>query len=143
MGKITNLIAGLGGAVVLNILHESLKNKGKDMPRIDRSGEEALQKSLNYLGTSIEDEQDLYLTTLAGDVAGNALYYSFIGGKSGLIWPKAVILGLAAGLGAVKLPKPMGLHQGPTSRNTKTSVLTIAYYLSGAIVTGAILKALK
>jgi len=143
MGKIINLIAGLGGAVVLNLLHESLKNKGKDMPRIDLLGEEAVQKSIGYLGTSIEDKTDLYLTTLAGDLAGNAIYYSLIGGRNGLIWPKAVILGLAAGIGAVKLPKPMGLNQAPTARNTRVSALTIAYYLSGAIVTGAILKSLK
>ncbi|KQM77854.1 hypothetical protein ASE74_15750 [Pedobacter sp. Leaf216] len=142
MGKITNLLAGLGGAVVLNILHESLK-KGKDMPRIDLLGEEALQKSLGYLGTSIDDDKELYLSTLAGDVAGNAIYYSLIGGSYSLIWPKAIILGLAAGVGAVKLPKPMGLQPEPTAKNVKVSALTIAYYLTGAIVTGAILKTLK
>lgn len=140
MGKLANLIAGLGGAVVLNILHESLKNKASGMPHIDRLGEEALQKSLGYLDTGIEDNHNLYLATLAGDVAGNTVYYGLIGGRNSLIWPKAVILGLAAGIGAVTLPKPMGLDAKPVARNTKTATLTIAYYLSGALTTAAILK---
>jgi hypothetical protein len=143
MGKMTNLIAGLGGAVVLNILHESLKNKASGMPHIDRLGEQALQKSLGYLGTPIEDEHTLYLATLAGDVAGNAAFYSLIGGKNSLIWPKAIVFGLAAGIGAVTLPKPMGLDPKPVSRNAKATTLTIAYYLAGALATAAILKLFK
>ncbi|RBQ11305.1 hypothetical protein [Pedobacter miscanthi] len=144
MGKIKNLIAGLGGAVVLNILHESLKNKGNDMPHIDRLGEQALQKSLGYLNTGIEGEDNLYLAiTLAGDVAGNAVYYSLIGGKNSLIWLKAIVLGLAAGIGAVTLPKPMGLDDAPVARNAKAATLTIAYYLTGALATAMILKLFK
>ncbi len=85
----------------------------------------------------------LYLSTLAGDIAGNAVYYSLIGGKNSLIWPKAVILGLAAGIGAVTLPKPMGLNPATVSRNAKSTALTIAYYLTGALATGAILKLFK
>ncbi|MGM9478087.1 hypothetical protein ACS5PU_16800 [Pedobacter sp. GSP4] len=140
MGKLTNLISGLAGAVVLNILHESLKNKDSGMPRIDRMGEEALQKSLGYLGTGIEDQHNLYLATLAGDIAGNAVYYSLIGGRNSLIWPKAITLGLAAGIGAVTLPKPMGLDPKPIARNEKATALTIAYYLTGALATAAVLK---
>jgi hypothetical protein len=143
MSKIINLIAGLGGAIALNILHESLKNKGRDMPHIDELGEEALQKSLGYFGVQVEDKQDLYLSTLAGDIASNAFYYSLIGGRSSLIWPKAIALGLAAGFGAVKLPRPMGLNPAPVARNHKVSTLTVIYYLSGALVTGGILKLLK
>ena len=143
MAKIINLIAGLGGAIALNIVHESLKNKGRNMPHIDELGEEALQKSMSYFGVEVGDKQDLYLSTLAGDLASNALYYSFIGGRSSLIWPKAIALGLAAGFGAVKLPKPLGLDPTPVARNSQVSSLTVMYYLSGALVTGALLKLLK
>ncbi|WP_316825974.1 hypothetical protein [Pedobacter miscanthi] len=143
MEKIKNLIAGLGGAIVLNILHESLKNSGKDMPHIDELGEEALQKSLAHFDSQIENKQTLYLTTLAGDLAGNAVYYSLIGGRNSLIWPKAVIFGLSAGIGAVRLPKPMGLDPKHTAGNDTKAAMTITYYLIGALVTGAILKSLK
>lgn len=139
MNKITNLIAGLAGAVALNLLHESLKNK-KNMPRIDKLGEQALEKSLNYLGTSINNKKELYLATLAGDIAGNTLYYSLIGGKSGLIWPKALALGLSAGIGAVTLPSSMGLNNRYTANGKKVIGLTMAYYLCGALVSATVLK---
>ncbi|TRW27175.1 hypothetical protein FMM05_00595 [Flavobacterium zepuense] len=142
MSKIKNLLAGLGGAIVLNIIHESLKKKGPDMPRVDLVGEEALQKSLNYLGTSIDDDATLYKVTLAGDVISNALYYSLIGGGSYKhIWTWAVFYGLSGGIGAVTLPEPAGLDPEPVNKAQKTKVLTVAYYLAGALVTGAILKA--
>jgi len=143
MSKIKNLLAGLGGAVALNVLHESLKKKGSDMPRVDLLGEEALQKSLQYFGTSIYDQSTLYKATLAGDVFSNALYYSLIGaGSNEHIWTRAITYGLAAGVGAITLPKPLGLDPEPVTKSQQTKVLTVAYYLAGAIVTGCIIKAM-
>ncbi|MFP9100458.1 hypothetical protein ACLI09_15515, partial [Flavobacterium sp. RHBU_24] len=143
MSKIKNLLAGLGGAIALNIIHESLKKKGSDMPRVDLVGEEALQKSLNYLGTSIDDDATLYNATLAGDVVSNALYYSLIGGGSYKhIWTRAIFYGLSGGIGAVTLPEPLGLDPEPVTKSQKTKALTVGYYLAGALVTGAILKAI-
>jgi hypothetical protein len=143
MSKIQNLLAGLGGAVALNIIHESLKHKGEGMPRVDLVGEEALQKSLNYFGTSIDDDANLYKATLAGDIISNALYYSLIGGRgSNHIWARAVFYGLSGGIGAVTLPEPMGLEPEPVNKTNKTKLLTVAYYLAGALVTGGILKAI-
>jgi len=141
MSKTQNLLAGLAGAVALNVLHESLKKTDDIMPRVDLLGEEALQKLLGYFGTGISNENDLYKATLAGDLVSNAIYYSFIGaGKNKNIMANAVALGLAAGIGAVVLPKPMGLNPKPVTKTTKTKLLTIAYYLTGALVAGAIMK---
>ena len=144
MSKIQNLLAGLGGAIALNILHESLKRKGQDMPRVDLLGEEALQKTLNQFGTGISDQKTLFNATLAGDIVSNTIYYSMIGGGSGKhVWQRAVSLGVAAGIGAITLPKPMGLNPEPVTKTTKAKTLTVAYYLAGALVTGCILKAIK
>lgn len=44
MEKLKSLLAGLGGAVVLNVLHEGLKGRDDNMPRIDLLGEEALDR---------------------------------------------------------------------------------------------------
>jgi hypothetical protein len=141
MGKLKNLLAGLGGAIALNVLHESLKGKDNDMPRIDLLGEEALNKGLAWFGSGIKDPDRLYQATLAGDVVGNALYYSMIGvGGNKLIWPKAILSGLAAGLGAIALPAPMELDDRPVARNTKVKILTVGYYLAGAMVTAFILS---
>ena len=138
-----NILAGAGGAIALNILHESLKKTSPDMPRVDLLGEEALQKVLNCFGGHIDDPGNLYKATLGADLVSNSLYYIFIGTVSKNTFTKAVLLGLAAGIGAIALPKPMGLDPKPVTRSTQTKVLTVGYYLAGALVTVAILKALK
>lgn len=73
-----NLLAGLGGAIALNLLHESLKHQ-TGTPRIDLLGEEAVQQSLKPFGKEIRDKNELYAATLGADIIGNTLYYSTIG----------------------------------------------------------------
>lgn len=141
MSKIKNLLAGLGGAIALNLLHESLKKQHPDMPRIDLLGEEALQKGLQCCGYTIADPATLYRATLAGDIISNTAYYSMIGrGNNSNLWTRAVTLGLAAGAGAVTLPEPLGLDPQPVARNAKVKALTVSYYLAGALVTAGLLQ---
>jgi hypothetical protein len=141
MSTLTNILAGLGGAIALNILHESLKRIDGDMPRIDKLGEEALQKGLSKAGTAIDDGSNLYRATLGADLLSNSLYYSLIGsGNSKNIWPKALFMGISAGIGAVTVPDHIGLDDAPVTRTSKTKALTVGYYLFGALVTGCILK---
>jgi len=138
-----NFLAGLGGAIVLNLLHESLKKKALDTPRIDLVGEEALQKTLGFFGTKIENKDTLYKATLAGDLISNATYYSMIGNSTENVWGKAISLGLVAGIGAVVVPKEIGLDEKPVAKNTQVKAMTVGYYLVGALATAAILTALK
>lgn len=143
MSTAKNLLAGLGGAIALNILHESLKKTDSGMPRVDLVGEEALQKILHYFGTHISGKDNLYAATLGGDLVSNTLYYSAIGaGGTEGIWPRALALGLSGGIGALVLPEPMGLDPEPVTKTTKSKVLTVAYYAAGALVTAAIIKML-
>lgn len=142
MSSSKKILAGLAGAVALNILHESLKKSCDDMPRIDLLGEEALQKTLKHFGKEINNENKLYTATLAGDIISNATYYSLIGyGRPKYLWTRAITLGITAGVGAVVLPKPLGLDPDPVARSPKVKALTIAYYLAGALVTASILNA--
>lgn len=144
MSRIKNLAAGLAGAIALNVLHESLKEKSQDMPRVDLLGEDALQKTLHYFGAHIQNKENLYQATLAGDIIGNTLYYSLIGaGNSKHLWPKVAIMGLSAGIGAITLPQPMGLDPEPVAKNNRVKTLTIGYYLLGAVVTGLVLTMIK
>lgn len=138
-----NFLAGLGGAIVLNLLHESLKKKKMDTPRIDLVGEEALQKTLGYFGTKIENKDTLYKATLASDLISNATYYSMIGNSIENVWGKAVSLGLVAGIGAVMVPKEIGLDEEPVAKNNQVKAMTVGYYLAGALATAVILTALK
>ncbi|MEQ7802166.1 hypothetical protein ABDJ41_20390 [Pedobacter sp. ASV1-7] len=144
MSKLKNLFAGLAGSIALNVLHESLKKKSPDMPRVDILGEDALQKALHYFGAHIQSKENLYQATLAGDIIGNTLYYSLIGaGNPKYLWPKVAMMGLSAGIGAVSLPQPMGLDPQPVAKNNQVKTLTIGYYLLGAVVTGLVLVLMK
>ncbi len=144
MSAIKKVIAGFAGAIVLNIIHESLKKTSKNMPRIDLLGEEALQGGLQYLGTEIPDEEDLYFATLGADLISNGMYYSLIGGgPKNEVWAKAITLGLLGGAGAVILPKHMGLNDQPVAKNNQVKALTVGYYLTGALATAAIYNLLR
>ncbi|HKG07462.1 MAG TPA: hypothetical protein VKB19_13425 [Pedobacter sp.] len=143
MGKITNLLAGLAGSVALNLLHESLKNK-RTTPRIDFLGEQALQKTVRYFGGNITDTEDLYKATLAGDIISNTIYYSWIASaKRQHLYAKAIAMGLLAGIGAVKLPEPLGLNPKSVAKTDGIKAMTVAYYVFGALVTAAVASAFK
>ena len=144
MSQFKNLLAGLTGAIALNILHETVRKTSANAPRIDLLGEEALQKTLNHAGMNISDKKDLYEATLTGDILSNAFYFSMIGAgkeKSSLL-SKAAIAGFTAGIGALTLPKPLGLNPKPVTRNTQVKAMTVGYYVFGAMVTGLVLKLL-
>lgn len=139
-----NFIAGFVGALVLTILHEYIRKRYKDIPRIDQLGKQAVSKSAKFFRLSPPTGKKLHKTTLVGDLISNTLYYSLIGwgGNKGLA-AKALGSGLAAGIGAVKAPKHLKLDNAPVASSRKKAMLTIAYYLTGAIVTGIVLKWIK
>ncbi len=141
--KTLHLIAGLGGALVLTALNESLKNLDDKMPRIDLVGEEAIQKTSAFLGAEITNKSTLYKSTLAGDLLSNAAYYSLIAGNRKKLWKRAASSGFLAGLGAVALPKKMGLDDSPVAKSLTTKTLTVGYYMAGAFATAALLSLMQ
>jgi hypothetical protein len=144
MKLIKALIAGFAGAIALNLLHETVRHIYPKAPRVDLVGAEALTKTMSAVGIDPPSGDKLYAATLAGDVLSNGLYYSAIGlGNPKYIWIRAAITGLSAGLGAVTLPKPMGLNDKPVTRTEQTVVLTVAWYLLGATVTAGVLSKLQ
>lgn len=140
MSAAKNLIAGLGGAIALNLLHESLKHR-PGTPRIDLLGEEALQKGLETVDAKINDAENLYKAALGADIISNTMYYATIGaGKDQNLWKRALTIGLTAGIGAVTLPEPMGLDENPVSGTLQKKAMTVGYYVAGALVTAGLLK---
>ena len=138
-----NLLGGLAGALALNLLHETYKRFDDDAPRVDLIGEEALSKIIKKTGNEPPKGNDLYTATLAGDIFSNALYYSLIGyGKKKNIISRGAVLGVVAGVGALTLTKPLGLNDAPVNRSSKTKVLTVAWYLAGAVITAFTIRAL-
>jgi hypothetical protein len=143
-----SLVAGLAGAVAVNVLHESIrKAKGgnpspADAPRLDRLGQDALAGGMRSIGLRPPAAgPKRYWTALAGDIATNAVLYALTtsrrnpltgGGASGLL----------AGTMGLLLPRLVGLnhHAGTTK---KARAMTFTDYAVGGLVSGAVLKALS
>jgi hypothetical protein len=101
---------------------------------MDRLGMEALAKIIRRSGNRPPDSQKLHNWTLAGDLVSNAAYYSLVGvGKPKHAWVRGAALGLAAGFGAVLLPRPLGLDPAPSNRTQATQLLTVAFYTAGGL----------
>ncbi|MBV6879016.1 hypothetical protein NG800_003000 [Epilithonimonas ginsengisoli] len=132
------IIAGLGGAIALNLLHEIVRNNFDNVPEVNKVGEEALNKSLETVDMKITDKDQLYAATLAGDVISNGIYYAATA-TSGF----NLVSGVAAGVGAVMLPEKMGLDDSPVAGSTQKKLMTVGYYLFGAVVTKLIYDKIK
>jgi hypothetical protein len=52
-------------------------------------------------------------------------------------------LGVAAGLGALFLPKPLHLNEEYSNRTPRTQAMTVGYYLIGSLVAAALIKYLR
>lgn len=139
-----SLGSGLIGAVALTVLHETVRRFLPEAPRADILGMRAIKKVMESADAEPPADDELHDWALGGDVLSNTLYYSLIG----LSKPKNAMLtgaalGLAAGVGAVTLPGPMGLGTAPTKRTEATIAMTIGWYLAGGLVTAGVYRWLK
>ena len=133
----------MAGACALTLVHEVTRKKDPDAPRMDLLGMAALTRLIRKSGGTPPPEDRLFTLTMAGDVAGNALYYSLAGaGNKKGVWMRGLLLGLAAGAGAVYLPAPLGLPASPSNRTLKTRLLTLALYTAGGLIAAASMDAM-
>ena len=141
MKILPSLAAGSVGALALTALHETVRRlRPCDAPRLDLLGERGLRKLLAKAGAAQPDESKAYVLTVTGDVVSNALYYSLVG--SGRHSLRRGLLGVAAGVGDVVLPGPLGLGKGPSNRTPQTQAMTVAWCTVGGAVAGAVAAAL-
>lgn len=110
------ILAGLGGAIALNLVHEVIRKNFDNVPEVNKVGEEALNKALETIDLKISDQDQLYVATLTGDVISNGIYYATTA-TSGF----NIASGLAAGIGAVILPQKIGLDDSPVAENNQRS----------------------
>ena len=61
-------------------------------------------------------------------------------GREKSLWLRSSLMGLAAGIGAVTLPGPLGLEERHTNKTLTTKLMTVGLYVAGSIVTAAIIK---
>ncbi|WP_147366833.1 hypothetical protein [Epilithonimonas arachidiradicis] len=108
------------------------------MPEVNKLGEEALEKALDHFDAAIDNPDKLYAATLAGDVLGNGIYYAGTATNNA-----GLLSGLAMGVGTVLIPGKIGLDDAPVAENTRKKMMTIGYYLFGALVTKLIYDQIK
>ena len=126
--------SGLIGACVLTLIHESARRFIPNAPRMDILGMRAIAKSLRSLDQEVPPADKLHDVTLGGDIISNSAYYSLVA----LARPEqalllGALLGLAAGVGAVVLPEPMGLGEAPSGRTPETKAMTVGWYVAGGV----------
>jgi hypothetical protein len=135
------LAGGLAGACAVTLIHETVKRVVPEPPRMDLLGMNAISKGLKRAGMKTPDSRALFVWALTGDIVSNALYYSLAGiGNGKNIWVRGALLGLAAGAGAVLLPRPLGLNEKYSNRTIATKLMTVGLYVAGALVTTAVLR---
>ncbi len=135
---LASMSSGLVGAVALTALHEGTRRLAAHPPRMDTLGRRAIKKSLDAAGQDTRPRAELQRWALLGDIAANTIYYASVARGTGRAkWGRAVVLGTAAGIGAMALPPVMGLGRPPNSQYTSTHLMTVAMYLTGALASAA------
>ncbi len=144
MKATTVLAGGLAGAATVTLVHESVRRILPEAPRMDRLGMQAISKGLKKAGLKVPKEDTLFTVAMAGDLVSNALYYSTAGiGSEKNLWLRGSLLGLAAGIGALVLPESLGLSKKHSNKTVATQVMTVGLYVTGALVTTAVIKLLN
>jgi hypothetical protein len=139
-----SLAAGLVGAVALTTVHQLARRLSDDAPRMDVLGERAIARSLEASGHAPPPGPSLHRWALVGDLAANSAYYSLVAcGRDADVWRRAVALGLAAGAGALVLPRRIGLGDPPKSDRVANQIMTVAWYLIGGLAAAAAGQGLK
>ena len=142
--SIKSTIGGLAGACTLTLLNESVKKLDKDAPRMDLLGMNAVARVMKGNNILTQTAGKLFPIALAGDLVSNSLYYSMADTgdrKNTLV--RGALLGLGAGLGAVVLPKTLGLNDDATTRTLKTKILTVTWYVIGGLAAAAAINMLN
>jgi len=133
-----SMMAGAAGASALTFIHQAARSMTPHAPRMDVLGMRAVRATHRRLGLPHGSDRDVERQALAGDLAANAAYYSLVGaGDRSGVWARGLALGLAAGLGAVFLPRRVGLGDPPNAGRLDTQLMTIAWYVAGGVAAAA------
>jgi hypothetical protein len=133
-----SMMAGAAGASALTFIHQAARSMTPHAPRMDVLGMRAVRGAYRGLGTPAGGDRDVERQALAGDILANTAYYSLVGaGERANVWSRGLALGLAAGLGAVFLPRRIGLGDPPNAGRLDTQLMTVAWYVAGGLVAAA------
>src|SRR5690606_34603284 len=137
------VVGGLAGACALTLINEGVSRVDKNAPRLDLLGMNAVAKLVKTPPTTPDFVKKAFPISIAGDLVSNSFYYALAGAPTKqrtLI--RGALLGLGAGIGAVALPKRLGLDEQPTNLTTRTQVMTVFYYVLGGLIAAATINAI-
>lgn len=139
--SLISLASGVTGALTLTLVHEVARRYVPHAPRMDVLGMRAIAKGMYKLNVQPPAEEKLFQYSIIGDLVSNSLYYTLTGtGRKA--WWRGATLGLAAGIGGVVLPKPLGLGEEPSGRTPQTKAMTVTWYLLGGLAAAALSRTL-
>jgi hypothetical protein len=135
-------LGGLAGAVALTLLNEGVKKIDNNAPRLDLLGQNALAKLLK--GNTMLPQTVNKVFPMAGDLVTNSLFFAMAQGSGkGDTYLRGALLGLSAGIGAVALPKQLGLEEKHTNENPQKALKTVAWYVIGGLIAAAVMNAIS
>lgn len=138
------LLAGACGAVALTAVHQLARRVTDDAPRMDVLGERAIARTVQAAGGALPMPRTLHRWAIAGDLVANSAYYSLVAcGRDAHMLTRGVAMGLAAGAGALVLPRRIGLGDPPRSHHVPNQIMTVAWYLIGGLAAACAGRALK
>ncbi|WP_367209560.1 hypothetical protein [Sphingobacterium sp. R2] len=138
-----NMLGGLVGALVLNVVHTAAKRFDSKAPEVDKVGEEAMQKTARFAGFKPPKGNALVAATFGADVASNAMLYTLIGyGSQNNLLLKGALLGTLVGVATLTIPEQAGLNAEPIKKTDRTKLMTVAWYVIGGIAAGLAIKAM-
>jgi general stress protein 26 len=129
------LAAGLSGALVLNLVHEGVRQLASDAPRMDKVGSRGINSLLRIAGADPLGGTSLYLSALGGDLVGNTMYYALALGGTRRPWTRGLVAGALAGAGAVLLPSRLGLEKKAPS--PRAQAMKVGWYVLGGLAAAA------
>lgn len=139
-----SLIAGVAGAVALNVVHESVRQFVPTAPRVDLIGKQLTAQAFRQLGKKPPQGDRRYALAMVADVLSNSLYYSLVGrGSPRSAELRGLLLGVAGGVGAVIAPNFLDVSKKAVQRDPSTVGMTIAYYMLGGVIAGGVGKRLS
>jgi hypothetical protein len=137
------LLSGLAGAATVTLLNETVRRVAPETaPRMEILGMRAMKAGFEAAEAEVPPRRELIKMAFGGEAISNTAYYSLVG----LAEPESAVgvgaaLGLAAGIGAVVLPGPMGLGDEPSGRSAATMAMTVAWYTMGGLAAGLVARA--
>jgi len=138
--KVSSALAGgLAGTITVASLHEAMRRVTPTAPRMDLLDMDLLRKGLTKMHKNIPADDALQRWAVGGELFCDTAYFSMAaaGGRKRL-WLTGALLGLAAGISAVVLPKSMGLPPEPSNKTLATKIMTIGLYFLGGLAAAAV-----